>query len=690
MPPKGAKKDPKPKSAAAKRKQSASATPQAAQPASVPESLFAAHHLEEQVKAAKRKKKSVAGPLDVVVKKCIFDNLKNFSDEEIYEHKVDGITCFEKILKDKNKQRDDPECTIVFGKVYYNEIRCLFQLGRGNADGLDVQDESLPCSPALLEAVRKSRAANAQRDALIEWLKTAPKCNQTELVGLLSHLLELKPWLGGMQFQVLIEAIRYIVRHNLEIDMADEVNFFKKQADRTLTFAWTSMKSKGFDPTIFWDGYRSLAHLVLPVLAVDRIMAVKDSWSKHQSDLEVVVESELGSSMFDYAISVNASDRVGDFIEEFVGKQFHGKEVTQTLYNDTQKLLLAETKKLPYRTSLNVPRVVKLAYRGVEFKITAKTVFDEISLRLDCYARNVGITYVPDGKTEPTLVPLFCEASLLPIVKQSTQKIELSVLAAANVARKTANAALSEERRTQGTRVQECLQTNEDVFNMLDASFRIEVCFFNAMHTYGAQKALQDIALNALPQAAGDKADIVGIAQHFDGFKMKPIYRFCTDQAQSSINVACSWLHALANLREPSLKVADSSTFLTEVASRLPYFCRVDIAALDDEPARTVVGKEALAHMLQRVDERVTAALPLSMDDLRLLSSFHWLLSQDQQLRIKTHVNSLYKNAGASVVSSSSASSSSSGLPPKPAKKATAAKPAPLVDSTLKLFLKKK
>jgi hypothetical protein len=126
------------------------------------------------------------------------------------------------------------------------------------------------------------------------------------------------------------------------------------------------------------------------------------------------------------------------------------------------------------------------------------------------------------------------------------------------------------------------------------------------------------------------------------------------------------------------------------VASRLPFFCRVDILAVDDEPARTVVGKEALAHMLQRVDERVTASIPLSMDDLRLLSSFHWLLTADQQLSIKTHVNSLYKNAGASVVSSSSASSSSSGLPPKPAKKTPAAKPAPLVDSTLKLFLKKK
>ena len=83
------------------------------------------------------------------------------------------------------------------GGPYYRDRKAEFQT-RVAVDGeLEIADESVQISVPLFHAVDQSRLTIPQRDKLVQWLKSCKKDpNQSEIVGLLSHGLELKPLLG--------------------------------------------------------------------------------------------------------------------------------------------------------------------------------------------------------------------------------------------------------------------------------------------------------------------------------------------------------------------------------------------------------------------------------------------------------------------------------------------------------------
>lgn len=124
----------------------------------------------------------------------------------MYQRVVGGKTLYQRLLLDKQLEAADPRCCgIKFGKRCFAKLRLDDALEQ-SSQGLDIRDESLTCSPSLLEAVRASRTS-ASRERLNQWLQTAGAPNQTELVGLLSHLLELRPWLGGSQSHTCVEGL---------------------------------------------------------------------------------------------------------------------------------------------------------------------------------------------------------------------------------------------------------------------------------------------------------------------------------------------------------------------------------------------------------------------------------------------------------------------------------------------------
>lgn len=138
---------------------------------------------------------------------------------------------------------------MTFGKRYFSELRASYG-SEVVASALDVKDDALPCDPKLLEAVRASRSGQESRDKLMQWLQTAGPCNQTESVGLLSHPLELRPTLGGVQFPLCLEGWRYHLRHRLHGTFPSKFEYFKGQSDSALTQAWLAMKANGLPPAL--------------------------------------------------------------------------------------------------------------------------------------------------------------------------------------------------------------------------------------------------------------------------------------------------------------------------------------------------------------------------------------------------------------------------------------------------------
>ena len=106
-------------------------------------------------------------------------------------------------------------------------------------DLLDVQVEDMLLDEKLVEAIDLSRGNQPSRDKLIQWYqKATTKPNQTEVVGMCLHMHELKLWLGGAQFILLMEFIQYVVRMVMNIEFPQEFGAVKLVVDKALCHAW--------------------------------------------------------------------------------------------------------------------------------------------------------------------------------------------------------------------------------------------------------------------------------------------------------------------------------------------------------------------------------------------------------------------------------------------------------------------
>ena len=237
-------------------------------------------------KTTLRGKQNAEPSLETKVAKCVRDNFNGCKEDQIYSKLVGGKTLFQRIMNDKLAEAANPAgCKIKFGKHYFSQLRRDY-ITDAPDDTLQVKDDNVICCPKLFEAVRASRGALSSRDKLVLWLTGCDHApNQTELVGLLSHLLELRPWLGGTQFSVCMEGLKFLMRHKVPELFPEEFRCYKTQADRTLTHAWALMKAKGFSLQTFWQAYRTHAGPIISLAAVESLLAAKGSWIAVQGDL---------------------------------------------------------------------------------------------------------------------------------------------------------------------------------------------------------------------------------------------------------------------------------------------------------------------------------------------------------------------------------------------------------------------
>ena len=73
---------------------------------------------------------------------------------------------------------------------------------------------------------------------------------------MLSHGYEIKPWQSGGIGEALLEMVKHIALHKLDISYPAEIRAFAPQIDRCLTHIYGSMRTKGLYDDCFWDTYR--------------------------------------------------------------------------------------------------------------------------------------------------------------------------------------------------------------------------------------------------------------------------------------------------------------------------------------------------------------------------------------------------------------------------------------------------
>lgn len=233
--------------------------------------------------------------------------------------------------------------------------------------------------------------------------------------------------------------------------------------------------------------------------------------------------------------------------------------------------------------------------------------------------------------------------------------------------------------------VMHTLTDNEQVFEMSDPSFRIEMSWFVAMTTSGARGMLEEKVLSLLPSGAQEFKP-KDVANSISSLKTTPLYLFCSTEAQSSVNIACAWVEALANSRQPSL-VGSEAPFLKKVSELLENLLVFRSATPGEAPC---FGKAAIARLIGEAGGK--PAGKVSCDGLRVFSTYSWLLTDAQRTQVQEFVVAAAAAGGSS--SSGSASSASAKAPGKrpatPAAKKSAASSSAEVNSTMALFRKRK
>lgn len=583
---------------------------------------------------------------ELAVNKAIRDNFRHFSPSELDGFRVDGKTLRETLRADKVASMIGTEPALTMGKIYYRNLREKFQRAESGSAALVVENDSEEPSAAWVEALTRSRSALPARERLNDLLQSAGPPKQCEYVALLLHALELKATDVNGQLGVLLNIIRFIQRNGLAVTFPRETQAFRVSADRALCAVYLNMKAKGLGPEVFWSVYKGVTEWLLPTVAIDRLLEVKGSWDGCDEDIDAVTSaSELGMRMFSGAVKANIFGRVKALCLKLIEHHLGGKDITEQRVSDVRAALHKGL------LSLQVPevphRIITVNWCSHDIKVQVDSAWEECRIRLHSYIKQRALTAKVDSGAEPLLTPLFVERELLEVeeAKQHSLKIEPVVLKTYKTARNSALNMLPADKHSDGAAIMDILQSSEDVLSLIDDSICLEIAWFRLMLASGGAQILERKVMSALPAEAAhhDAKDFgAGLAR----LKLDACYRFCQPAARSVLDIACEWVSAIANQRAPSLAAATDSPALTQIQTKLAFFCSHTSKEQPGREPRCLFGVDALAAKFTEVQERIDASEPITIEQLRCFHVFSWLLTNDQRKKHSKWCNDIYKKAG--------------------------------------------
>ena len=203
-------------------------------------SLLEAAFQNEKVKQARVKKEL---SVERAVQKCIVDNFKGFSDAEIDGTQVDNMTLRQRLLRDKSGKSSGGEEAVVMGARYYKDLRSLYSSSSNPLKNLVVTDGSTP-GKEVFDAMVAAKRPPCNRGPLIHFLTTAGAPNMCEAMGIMKWVLELNPGGSAEQLRGVLEAMKWMGRHNLQSAYPREFSNLSAKLNEALVVA----------PSLFWQG----------------------------------------------------------------------------------------------------------------------------------------------------------------------------------------------------------------------------------------------------------------------------------------------------------------------------------------------------------------------------------------------------------------------------------------------------
>ena len=578
-----------------------------------------------------------------IVQRILNEQFGDLTDAEKDAVKYGGLTLRERLCKDKSEQRHGSDGTVSMGKKYYEARRAEYGQNSSGKSALEVKDHTEVPNDKLLTAVREARQSAPQRSGLYDWLSNyGDDLLQSEMVGLGRFFLELKPWSSDQNLKLSVAMLRFWVRVDAETTYPEEMTAIRGHIDKTLVAAWSSMKSANIKVPVFWSAYKDVAKFVVSCPQVDQLLDASD-FNGLGEVLEIVTSSsQLGMSMFGWALYAHQVARCSAIIEDEVAKLLLD-DITEKSIKTVSSAVMKSLAKLPGSERLNVVRVVGMTYCGDEIKVQVDTLAQEVHFKIAALVKSASMSMYVKGEGYLLLEPLYCETSLHGPMTKFGHKIDASLLKQYQLARTTANGMLPDADQANGLFVKNAIETKLAVLTQIDDSFVLEAAWFLHMHAEGGHARLEAELLKPLPTEAGVTHDAKLAANALGIVKQSRLYTFVAPQHQASFNVGVEMVKAVASDRLPSIKAVEGNKTLMAVLDRLSFFVHYSkpISTGSSTPPEVLPGKAALAAKLRDIHNEKAAGEKITPERLREFHTFNWLLSPED----KASHNKLIKEA---------------------------------------------
>eukprot|EP00971_Amphidinium_carterae_P333822 6468786-Amphidinium_carterae.1 len=251
------------------------------------------------------KEKKLLGPKDIhtAVRKCISDSLADMSLEELDCVKVDGMTCRERLTKDK-KEWLEGTADFTMGSGYYDGIRALYT-GRGRIENQLEYTTGDTVPSALVKAIGKARKHPPNRGPLLTYMRSAKSLGRGEVIAVLKLMCSLRPSVKAEQCHVGMELVSLLSSLDVWTTYSDEYAIMRPKLDEILLQAsYVNSVPAGVTPIDWLQQHSSLWPLVLPQTHVDAIVALPDGQAivTLKTQLKAVMASPaLGFRLFAWA-----------------------------------------------------------------------------------------------------------------------------------------------------------------------------------------------------------------------------------------------------------------------------------------------------------------------------------------------------------------------------------------------------
>ncbi|CAE8636039.1 unnamed protein product [Polarella glacialis] len=293
----------KPKSKAVKR-----AIAETKRPIKEAETLLAA---QAEAEPAKKRRQLGRRASDEQVERSIQQNLGDLPRTVIESKKIGGLLLRERIKRDRHLAKTKTSGGRL-GAVYWRGFHQEYGEGLDGVGKLTVDDQDLPVSDALLEALEAAVRVNpATRtiEPLVGHLQRCKGLNQKEFVGLCKAVSSTQAMGKTNSDSVLVEMMKFLVRAKQETSPAKEIQSMVPLFDGSLSRQFCRLKKAGVLVTTWLDTHHDLAAMLMDGSDLVAVIAAHGQWTGVAPQVaRLTASSKLGSALFSFAsFLVNSS-----------------------------------------------------------------------------------------------------------------------------------------------------------------------------------------------------------------------------------------------------------------------------------------------------------------------------------------------------------------------------------------------